>query len=126
MEGKARETFDVLVCEWMTKGESDLSREIRQEAIRRYVRAFGVEKTLLFDIRYQLLHRTLAAALASRVVGAKRAWMVVQSFAPLGCHEHAQNRADYDRYVALVGTEPVIENVPVRLAWVEEDISPRN
>jgi hypothetical protein len=46
--------------------------------------------------------------------------MIVQSSAPLGCDEYEHNRADFHRYTAIVGKVPVLQNIPVRLAWVDE------
>jgi hypothetical protein len=46
--------------------------------------------------------------------------MIVQSFAPPDCKEHAVNRSDFNRFVAVVGTSPMFEGTPVRLAWVDD------
>jgi hypothetical protein len=113
VEAKARETFGDEVLNWA----SDIPH--RLNVVDNYAEAFKVRRHDLMDLRYQLLHRTMAAALVARQYGRKSAWMIVHSFAPLDCKEHARNRKDFDRYVALVGSAPVIKEVPVQLAWVD-------
>ena len=125
VEAKCRETFDDEVRSWIFREEerNPRSPKYRLEVINdQYAPAFGVGKDDLLGLRYQLLHRTLAAALVARQCGRSGALMVVQSFAPLDCNEHVRNRGDFDRYVALVGAAPVLKGIPVRLAWVDEPI----
>jgi hypothetical protein len=121
-EGKARESFDEEVHNWIYKeaAKNPRSPPHKLRVIGQYAKAFGVRTDDLTGLRYQLLHRTLAAALVARQYRRRKAWMIVQSFAPLKCDEHARNRADFDRYAALVGAAPVLEGIPVRLAWVDE------
>jgi hypothetical protein len=122
VEAKARETFDDEVRTWIDKRalQNPRSPPHRLSVIDRYSRAFGIDRNALLNLRYQLLQRTLAAALVAKQFGRKRAWMLVQSFVPRSCEEHARNRADFDRYVALVGQIPVLEGIPVQLGWVDE------
>ena len=122
VEAKAREPFDQKVSDWIERERcrNPRSPKNRREAIDRYARSLRVDSQMLLGIRYQLLHRTLSAALTARRVGATRAWMIVQSFSPLGCDEHVRNEGDYDRYLGLVGNAPILEDVIVRLAWVDE------
>jgi hypothetical protein len=123
VEAKARETFDDHVQAWIDKKarENPRSPPHRRGVIDRYSRAFGINRDALLDLRYQLLQRTLAAALTAKQFGRRSTWMLVQSFAPLSCDEHARNRADFDRYAATVGEAPVLEGIPVRLGWVDEN-----
>jgi hypothetical protein len=126
VEGKAREPFDETVHEWIVreKGINERSPDHRRNVADQYATAFCLaDGKLLLDIRYQLLHRTLSAAKTARKIGAKQAWMVIQSFAPMSCPEHVRNRGDFDRYIALVGSAPVLEGVPVRLAWAQEAVA---
>jgi len=123
VEGKVREPFDDEVSTWIGREEhsNKKSPDHRRAVIKRYAQAFNVgSEERLFDVRYQLLHRTLSAALTARRRGATRAWMIVQSFAPIDCPEHTQNRADFDRYIGLVGSTPILKGVSVRLAWAQE------
>lgn len=122
VEAKARENFDDLIAVWIDreKPENARSPAHRLAVVDRYSGAFQVPKELLMDLRYQLLHRTLAAALTAKQQRRAKAWMVVQSFAPSECKQHAENRADFDRYVSVVGPAPVLEGIPVRLAWLDQ------
>jgi Domain of unknown function (DUF6946) len=122
LEAKARESLDNEIRIWVYEEERKNPRSppYRLAVVDRYARALGVRKDELLSLRYQLLHRTLAAALVARRSARKQAWMVVQSFAPPGCVEHGRNRGDFDRYVGTVGTAPVLEGVAVRLAWIDE------
>jgi Domain of unknown function (DUF6946) len=122
VEAKARECLDNEIRVWVYEEERKNPRSppYRLAVVDRYARALGVRKEELLSLRYQLLHRTLAAALVARQSARKQAWMVLQSFAPAGCEEHVRNRGDFDRYVATVGTAPVFEGVAVRLAWIDE------
>src|SRR6266700_1248197 len=74
----------------------------------------------LLPIGYQLLHRSLAAVLTESRYSFRQAWMIVQSFAPMTCPEHVRNRSDFDRYMSLVGPLPVLNHMPVRLAWLDQ------
>jgi len=124
IEAKAREAFDDEVRNWVYKEEAENPRSPphRLRVIDKYAEAFGASADALMELRYQLLHRTRAAALMARQCRRKSAWMIVHSFAPLECEEHARNRADFNRYVSLVGETPAFKGVPVRLAWVDEII----
>jgi len=123
VEGKAREPFGEEVRVWIDeeKDTNPRSPDHRLQVIKRYARAFGTgtEQPLL-SLRYQLLHRTLSAALTARITEAERAWMIVQSFAPTDSTEHMQNRGDFDRYTEVVGGMPVLEGVKVGIAWAQE------
>ena len=122
VEAKAREALDEEVRNWIYKdaAKNPRSPPHRRRVVVQYGSALGVNADALLDVRYQLLHRTLAAARVARQHRRSRAWMIVHSFAPLQCEEHARNRADFDRYVSLVGNTPVLEGIPVRLAWIDE------
>jgi len=124
VEAKYRESFDDEVRNWIYKEAAKNLRSPphRLGVIGQYGRALGVPAEALLVLRYQLLHRTLASARVARQRGRSRAWMIVHSFAPSQCEEHARNRADFDRYVSLIGTTPVLEGIPVRLAWSDEAI----
>jgi large subunit ribosomal protein L30 len=120
VEAKAREKFADKVREWAQ------DKPNRLNVVDRYAEAFKVARDDLMGLRYQLLHRTLSAALVASKYGRKSAWMIVHSFAPLDCEEHLRNRKDFDDYVKVVGPAPVLNDVPVHLAWVDAAISPTN
>ena len=84
VEAKAREPFDSLVLDWIDEEQARNPRSPphRCQVVADYAQAFGVRFSALLPLRYQLLHRTLSAALTARE-RSNRAWMIVQSFAPL-------------------------------------------
>jgi Domain of unknown function (DUF6946) len=122
VEAKARERLGSEVRDWVDqdKAKNPRSPPYRLKVVDRYARSLDVPRDALLGLRYQLLHRTLAAALVAKRNGRRKAWMIVQSFAPSECDEHVRNRADFDRYVALARGTPVLEGIPVRLGWVDE------
>ncbi|MCA1542440.1 hypothetical protein I6F18_20995 [Bradyrhizobium sp. NBAIM32] len=125
VEAKVDEPFDELVSSWIFKEEHKNSESPphRTAVVERYANALRLNSAQLFDIRYQLLQRTLAAALTARENSVPKAWMIVQSFSPAGAPIKSQNREDFDRFVELVGSAPTIEDVQVRLAWVSNAFS---
>jgi hypothetical protein len=122
VEAKARESFNEKVGIWIQEEEiSDpASVERRRRVADCYARALSIGTDRILSLRYQLLHRALSAAKTARAAGVRRAWMIVQSFASQDCPEHARNRADFDRFEALVGQEPTFVGTKVRLGWVDE------
>jgi hypothetical protein len=125
VEAQAREPFGSVVWDWIDEDQAKNANSppYRCKVIAEYAQAFGVRFKNLLPLRYQLFHRTLSAALTAQKTGRQRAWMVVQSFAPLNSDEHAQNRSDFDRFVAVVGETSILQNFPVRLAWVDEPVA---
>jgi hypothetical protein len=120
VEAKVNEPFDDLVTVWITrKAKNPNSPPHRRNVIKRYADALGVEPEQLSDIRYQLLQRTLSAALTARSEGRSQSWMIVQSFAPTNSDGHRRNRSDFERFLGLVGTAPMLEGVRVQIAWVD-------
>jgi hypothetical protein len=123
VEAKVNEPFDDLVSAWIFREEKKNAESPphRTGVIQRYAQAFGIKSEKLLDIRYQLLQRTLCAALTARAQGASQAWMLVQSFAsPSGGDGHLTNRSDFDRFTTLLGSSPNIEGVCVRIGWVSD------
>lgn len=114
VEGKAREPFGPLVSEW--KGDH---RRLEGLCAR-----LGLEPSMSGDLRYQLLHRTVAAVVEAGRYGASDAIMLVHSFDPGDA-----SLSDYvkfaERLELVVGVDAVsppkqLENVRLRLAWVKE------
>jgi len=125
-EAKVNEPFDDIVSAWIFDKEMTNARSPphRTKVIQRYARAFGKRSVQLLDIRYQLLQRTLRAALTAAEHGSSRAWMVVHAFSSGAVTDgHQRNRSDFDKFVSLVGSAPTIENVCVRIAWVSDKIT---
>ena len=88
VEGKAEESFDVTVGEW-------LAHESRGRATRLdyLVGLFGLEGKDLAPIRYQFLHRLASAVLEAERCGAGHAVMLVHSF--------SRKRTGFDDYASF-------------------------
>jgi hypothetical protein len=121
IEAKVKESFDDIVSVWIDRDgkRSKNSPPHRRRVIAQYAGALGVEHERLFTVRYQLLHRTLSAALAAKARGAVNAWMIVHSFASAEAEECRNNRSDFDQFVNLVGEQPTIDGQRVKLAWID-------
>lgn len=76
IEGKAEESFADLTSTWLNKDRSD-GKERRLEYLRREL---GLNEADALKIRYQLLHRTVAALIEAREWKARAAVMLVQRF----------------------------------------------
>jgi hypothetical protein len=127
VEAKVNERFDDVVAEWIFKEEekNERSPPHRIRVVQRYARGFGLRSVELLDIRYQLLQRTLCAALTAQDRRVSQAWMVVQSFASSPeLDRYSANRNDFDRFTALVGNAPMIEGVRVQIAWASDKPRP--
>ena len=121
VKSKVDEPFDDLVIDWVLRNQKTniASPPHRRKVIRRYAEALGVAPEQLSEIRYQLLQRTLSAALTAKSEGKTRSWMIVQSFAPTNSDGHRRNRADFDRFCNLVGSAPALEGQRVQIDWVD-------
>jgi hypothetical protein len=121
VEAKVDEPFDDPVSTWIFKEQTKNpeSPPHRTKVIQRYATALGVKSEQLLKVRYQLLQRTLCAALTAQAQGMSQAWMVVQAF-PSGASgtESLTNRSDFDSFTSLVGNAPKFDGVCVRTAWV--------
>lgn len=120
VEAKERETFDLAVQDWIVQRaqENPASPPHREQVIERYARALRRSSSELLGIRYQLLQRTLSAALTANKEGRPQAWMIVQSFC--ADHESNSNWSDFNAFRDLVGAAPVLDGVAVRLAWADD------
>ena len=101
VEAKVDEPFDDLVSTWIFKEETKNAKSPphRTSVIQLYAKTLGVKSEQLLGIRYQLLHRTLCAALTAEAQGMSEAWMVVQAFPPVASGiENLTNRNDFDSF----------------------------
>jgi hypothetical protein len=127
IEAKVDEPFGELVETWIFEEEQKNVRSPphRTSVIQDYARAFQIRSPQLLHLRYQLLHRTLSAALTARERDVSLAWMIVQAFpSDVSADAHQTNRSDISKFVSLVGNAPTIEGVCVQLAWVSEKAVP--
>jgi len=77
IEGKAEESFADLTSTWLNTDRSE-GKEQRLEYLRSEL---GLSEADALSIRYQLLHRTVAALIEAREWKARAAVMIVQRFA---------------------------------------------
>ena len=119
VEAKVNEPFDDVVSEWIERKATQNPRSPphRRKVVQRYADALMVDAEHLLGIRYQLLQRALCASIVARAEGLSEAWMIVQHFPRGDASDKVTNRSDFDAFVALVGKEPVMEGMKVRLAW---------
>jgi hypothetical protein len=122
VETKMKERFDDLISVWIEKNKQENPDSVRhrKSVVERYAEAFGVDYEALLNIRYQLLQRTLCVAITANDKGLSKAWMIVQHFANGIGDQDQTNLSDFNRFVALVGSAPVVEGVPVQIAWAED------
>jgi hypothetical protein len=115
VEGKAKESFGPLVSEWT--GD--------QRRLAGLCDRLDLEPAGIQDLRYQLLHRTVAALLEAKRYRAGEAIMLVHSFDP-----DDASLGDYRAFaerLGLTGAEPDkltnskrLDGVMLRLAWVKQ------
>jgi hypothetical protein len=118
VEGKAKEPFGQLVSEWNdTPGKQrrldDLCARLR------------LDPASASDLRYQLLHRTVAALLEARRFGTGEAMMLVHSF-----DKDDTSLGDYQAFAQRLGvtgaganevtSSKTLDDVTLRLAWAKQ------
>jgi hypothetical protein len=119
VEAKVDEPFDDIVFVWIEREakRNPRSPTHRSTVIQKYAKALRVRPESLMNIRYQLLQRTLCAAITARNANLSDAWMIVHSFPSTRDGATNTNRTDFDNFVALVSDKALVEDVRVRLAW---------
>lgn len=142
VEGKVTESFDEPIRFWIR--DKRQSRQLQSlEDLKPFAINPGKQQRLNWlcerlelsldkqsEIRYQLLHRTVAALLEARHIGANTAIMLVQSFA-----ECSENWNDYLKFSTEMGFNPTQPNsiteskvlprfpgIAVRLGWVDDSL----
>lgn len=120
VEGKAREGFGPLLSDWLKNASPEKHLRLRFLCHRL---GLNVE-SLPGSIRYQLLHRTVAALIEAERFCAKHALMLVHSFDLTDC-----GFRDYEAFAALLGGEAAVNSVvsigersgiQLHLAWVRD------
>jgi hypothetical protein len=96
VEGKVDEPFGPFVSEWLTGASAG-----KIERIRFIATLLGLEIESILGIRYQLLHRTVAALIEADRFEAVEAAMLVHSFSP-----HRQWFADFAAFANQYGIDP--------------------
>lgn len=95
VEAKVNETFGPKVGDWMTNASDGKHRRMAF-----LCETLGITGTPRTDLRYQLLHRTVAAVVEARRFGTDRAAMVVQSFS-----QKHRWFGDFQAFAAELGVE---------------------
>ena len=128
VEGKVGEPFDKTLMEWSVNASPGKVRRLSFLSAQ-----LGLQPPLPEGIRYQLLHRAVAAILEARRFGASQAVMLVHSFS-----QTQEHFSDFAAFVNLFGEtaeagQSVRVNIPgglaLHLGWVQgagPDFSPES
>jgi len=118
VEAKAGEEFDKPIDQWL-KQES----EGKEKRLAFLTEKLGLSERLPGFIRYQLVHRTVAAILEAKRCRFKAALMLVQSF-----EESRTSWSDYQKFTELLGVPSTrnaitgprrIDEIDLFLGWVD-------
>lgn len=96
VEGKVAEPFDQTVAEWSRAASPGKQRRIAYLA-----QQLGVAPAVLGPVRYQLVHRTVAALIEAARLNARYAMLLVHSFS-----QADQWFGDFRAFTALFGGDP--------------------
>jgi len=127
VEGKAAESFGELTTAWLNVPKPDG----RFERLRFLCEQLGLPETEVMSLRYQLLHRTVAALLEATEWHADAAVMLVQHFAPTGAPPAAswQDFVNFASALGVTAEKGRLYEVPRRLAaplwigWLESPLA---
>jgi hypothetical protein len=122
IEAKVTESFGPLVEEWLDGGTG------KQARLEKLCDQLGLELSSSLSLRYQLLHRTVAALIEARRYRTSRALMLVQSFCP-----QRTGFSDFAAFVEALGYPAVVPdrltgprevgNFELRLGWVSSAVT---
>jgi hypothetical protein len=123
VEGKVNEPFGDHVFQWNDGSPSKTSR------LSALTKRLGLETNVVGGLRYQLVHRTVAALLEAQTIGAREAAMVVQSFSPDSVRA---GFGDFQVFGAALGTPIVdpgtlsppidLDGIQLRLGWAVDSM----
>lgn len=117
VEGKVSESFGPTLEEWLIDASPG-----KRERLAYLCGELGCSLELPRAIRYQLLHRTVAAIIEAKRFGAKHAVMLVHSFSKI-----REWFEDYEKFAAVLGAQVAADRVvrvgerggvQLWLAWV--------
>lgn len=126
VEGKVDEPFGEVVDKWLGKAPAPG----KFARLNRLCGTLGLDRSLIGDLHYQLLHRTCAAIYEARRLRYPCAMMLVHSFDALGAwfdkFEYF-SRALNMQVTAMnsVSEARVFGGVSLRLAWVKDSVCKR-
>lgn len=121
VEGKVRESFGPVMSDWLKNAS-----EGKKTRLQFLCHRLGLDLEMLpGEIRYQLLHRTVAALIEAERFCAKHAVMLVHSFDP-----GDSGFGDYQAFVKLLGGGEALVNqvvsvgersgIQLHFAWVKD------
>jgi hypothetical protein len=97
IEAKAGEPFDKPVRDWIADAPSGSGKPARLEQL---CAALGLSRDAAMPLRYQLMHRSVAALLEGQRLRLARALFLVQHFGSPG-----ESLADYKTWASALGVE---------------------
>jgi hypothetical protein len=122
IEAKVRESFGPYVKDWLAEGGDN-----REELLCGLCDLLDLKTEAASELRYQLLHRTVAAVLEAKRYRARHAAMVVQSF----CPDHT-GLSDFQSFAQAMGYGQVdadsisspktLGSVHLRVGWAADRI----
>lgn len=124
VEAKAGEPFDRPVNEWL---EDASGRSGKPERLAQLCRILGLETVAVGGLRYQLMHRPVAAILEAKRFRLQRALFLVHAFG-----DNRDSLSDYVQWAAILGvaaTENVMHRVGIRdgidfwIAWLNSPVA---
>ncbi|WP_300974506.1 hypothetical protein [Sphingomonas sp. LHG3406-1] len=117
VEAKVIESFGPIVEEWLDGASG------KEQRLQRLCAQLDLDRAAALRLRYQLLHRTVAAMLEARRYRTSQALMLVQSFCP-----ERTGFADFAAFVEALGFGAIepdrlspsreLSDLNVRLGWV--------
>jgi hypothetical protein len=123
VEAKVNEPFGELVAEWNDYSPSKLRR------LAILVEKLGLRSKQIETLRYQLLHRAVAALIEAEAEKASDALLIVQSFSPNDIRTGFTDFANFAATLGIPVEEPgklsapsVRGNVRLRLGWTVNDM----
>ena len=123
VEGKAGEDFDKLVKTYRLQSPGKAAR------FRWACEQFGIQPDDCGDLRWQLFHRTLSAAIEAKRFKSSQAVMLVHDFS--GADSHFDDYAAFAAAIGYVDIAPgkitaarCLHGVSLRLGWVSDKPAP--
>ncbi len=142
VEGKCNESFGEKVTDWLkpepqvqngpetqlAPGTSEGESRTRRHRLEELCRVLGIESAKVGDLRYQLIHRTVAAVYEAQRYHCAHAAVIVHSFSG----NTYSGFSDFAAFAKALGTSVteehplsatrVVDGVAVTLAWVSDSV----
>lgn len=122
VEGKVEESFDKLVGEWNDGSPN------KRERLTALCMVLGLDAASVHGLRYQLLHRAVAAVFEARRYQCAHALLLVHSFSAkhswFGDFQAFAEALGCPTQIGKVSGSRLCNGVALRLAWVADRASP--